>query len=137
MQIFPLNPDGTLNRQEVLDRAVAGLVAQGGPAFDPEMPGCRYLDVKANRRCAIGQFIPAELEGEVVEEVAVSELLRDYLRVDCPSEKDMRFLEELQNTHDSVAEQSDSDEEFFLELKNRLEVENKTWGLVLPEIQTQ
>lgn len=91
-----------MNRQELFDKAVTGILKQGGPSVDSDcMNGCVYRGPHG-LRCAIGHLI--EDETLLEETCGISNLLlrrpavREALGVE--GTDDERFLCDLQSCHD-------------------------------------
>lgn len=49
-----------MDRQEVFDTVVGGVLKQGGPSIDSTTRVCRYLHHGTGRRCAAGQLLTPE-----------------------------------------------------------------------------
>lgn len=98
-----------MNRQELFDKAVAGLLAQDGPSVN-ESGFCVYFG-PGNCRCAFGHLIPPEFEERVrVNHNAgfiVAQLLNQVPELgevlEVRDESDLQFLEAMQLTlHDKI-----------------------------------
>lgn len=94
-----------MNRQDLFDRAVAGIRKQGGLALTDNGLGCLYL-TKDGRRCAIGHLLP---EGHPALSpkvgMGVTNLFRNYPDLNTyfgVASDDIQFLIELQRVHDKA-----------------------------------
>lgn len=116
-----------MNLQTFFDTAIAGIVAQGGPAFNKADQVCQYrvtMPDGSTRKCAIGQHIPdasyhpsmdkMHALFDIVEGIRSGELMASYARTGKTSiaiaaipgflggiaQKDIRAL---QGVHDDAA----------------------------------
>lgn len=118
--------------QLALNAAVAGVVAQGNPAFDKDAGGCRYR-TEDGMKCAAGFLIPdedydPEMEGKSADHHAVM----PYISV--PNTFENRdFLVRLQGAHDTPALQGVRDEEFVRRFKKMAADVAISFGLTIPK----
>lgn len=90
-----------MSKQEVFDRALFGIRAQGGPSRNADGGSCKYR-TSSGRKCAIGHNISDEaydsgLEGRIAENVLITEALRKSGVIE-----ETLFLTELQLAHDQA-----------------------------------
>lgn len=130
-----------MNRQEIFDKAVGGIIKQGGPAArqdsDGTFMGCMYYVEDSGRRCAIGQLLTDEQQSLVEEGEGVISMLgdgspddegeeHDYDRAGLmellgqPNLADITFLDQLQGVHDVAARETRGDESFLHVFKQRV-----------------
>lgn len=97
-----------MNRQELFDKAVAGLLAQDGPSVNHG--GCVYIG-PGNCRCAVGHLIPPEFEERVLKNynsgISAYSLLQRIPELrptfGIGDGDDVRFLEQMQwGLHDAI-----------------------------------
>jgi hypothetical protein len=109
--------------QEIFDRSVGGVIAQGGPAGyrldDRDGFVCLYRDPNHNRKCAFGILIPDELYEEHMEDKPVHILLQDYPNLRSMFGEHEGLLTELQVAHDEAAKNEYDLAEDFLTLFKR------------------
>jgi hypothetical protein len=97
-----------MTKQEMFDRVLEGIVAQGGGAI--ERGQCRYLTT-TKRRCAAGLF----LEGEEGRSMIGSAAFYKHRFTSIVGEENINFLSELQAAHDnSFIRDSQSDSAFLI-----------------------
>lgn len=124
-----------LTKQEILDIAVAGILAQGEPSRASSLkenpgPRCRYR--LGEKRCAIGWCIPDEQYQERFDDNASLQCVRDNV----PSLHNVSydFLSELQACHDEACYGGRDPENFIERFLNRCEQFAEQKGL---EMQTE
>lgn len=100
----------TLTQQEIFDTAYKAIVAQGGPALNPDEGICCYLDPTTGNRCAIGHLLPENLARSWdTRKIAASDLRHDSDLADALLKRanidvetiSAEFLIRLQDAHDS------------------------------------
>lgn len=124
-----------LNRQDILEATVMGIVTQGGPSLDDGgNPAYRGND---GCRCALGFLIDdanydPSLEGFNLDSYSVSGALAKSLpEFDCD---DRKFLRELQWAHDLTVDDMEYDDaDFWSGWVTRLVELCKDTGLRFPE----
>lgn len=97
-----------MNKQEVFDTVATGLIAQGRQSKDDTDTGCRYRGWEATK-CAIGLLIKDEdynvaLENNPVSDLGIQRALKSSLGLDCLTDAELRFLEDLRQVHDEYDE---------------------------------
>ena len=101
-----------VNNQEAFNKAVLGVVAQGGPSMvEPHLDYCSQCAYRAEngRKCAVGHLIEDEDYDPYVERKSVSHLhFRGYLPK--LSDVSVELLVELQDSHDSMLADENLDE---------------------------
>lgn len=113
-----------LTRQEIFDKAVGGVIAQGGAsieyedgAYDYGAPDCRYRagPTGTERACGIGQLIHDEHYSSDLEGMPVNcvEAPFRYVLVNIDIDHDRDFLACLQNCHDDATRDARSDTDFL------------------------
>lgn len=116
-----------LTRQEIFDKAVGGVIAQGGASITydgdaynygkfGEKAECQYRTTPtgAKRACTVGQLIAdenytAELENEIADSLKIRHAFPD---INCVCDED--FLLHLQICHDDATMFAANDEEFLV-----------------------
>lgn len=100
METLP-KPYSEWSLQELFDRAVGGVIEQGGPSLGAEMKGCVAECLYRGENgacCAVGWLIPEDLYKPTFEGSRLDELL-----VDLPFKKvQVRLIGRLQYAHDDV-----------------------------------
>ena len=108
-----------MNNQEAFNKAVIGVVAQGGPSMKSRHLGvssqCVY-HAKDGRKCAVGHLIEDEDYDHVIENKTVTHLhVMGYIQK--LSNVSVELLVKLQDAHDSMLADENLDE-FIADAKN-------------------
>lgn len=130
--------------QEIFDKAFAGIVAQGKPAFSLES-GCEYVKEDGSR-CAVGVLLDEETAKSWTKGFvgSVEDLMYDFQReggttygVTIPQWvfDNVELLEEMQVAHDQSARLTyvGSPELWLGDFVDRMKTVAKTFGLKFPE----
>jgi hypothetical protein len=105
-----------LNKQEAFDKAVRGIILQGGPSIAGV--DCLYRGPDG-RKCAIGHLIPddvydPEMEGRGITTTATTSRIRKFLvSQGWDSVEDIYFLLGLQEIHDNASMSRDFINDFI------------------------
>jgi hypothetical protein len=103
-----------MNKQEIFDTVVKGILAQGGESFDHKKGFCVYKNSNG-RKCAIGQLISEEKYNPEVETLRLNSVLK---LIDSKYTEEFLFFDKLQHIHDVSGRSSRSDrrvsDEIFL-----------------------
>jgi hypothetical protein len=100
-----------LNKQEAFDKAVKGIILQGGPSR--EGTGCLYRGPDG-KKCAIGHLIPDELYDPDMEGRGMSiHAFTKFAAILGWNESDIKFLSGLQETHDNASMSRDFINDFI------------------------
>lgn len=94
-----------MNIQEIFDKGVKGVVAQGAYAFNEDEQQCQYLDKNGNR-CMIGFLAKDNEQAEIWEssEMGAQEILIDLGFEELPNFVEVfEFMGLLQSEHDEIA----------------------------------
>jgi hypothetical protein len=86
-----------MNKQEIFDRGVAGILKQGEPAIDPRRNLCKYRDDQGHA-CFVGKLIPDEIYTPELEAEALSDVVA-LIKAD----EHYDLLAECQEAHDTAA----------------------------------
>jgi hypothetical protein len=92
-----------LNKQEAFDKAVKGIILQGGPSREDGGTGCLYRGPDG-KKCAIGYLIPDELYDPDMEGRGMStHAFAKFAKILHWNADDIEFLSGLQETHDNAS----------------------------------
>lgn len=120
-----------MTEQEIFDKAVIGIVEQGGPATRGEgSVACEYLN-EEGKRCALGHCIPESYSLEACKLMTLNEVH------DLPElcEVPFEFLEKLQKCHDcAVSDNVNQGEEFMPNFLRYAQNFADGHGLKMPEV---
>jgi hypothetical protein len=125
-----------LSPQQIFDKALTGVRAQGGPSVPIGCLGCRYRTQRGDqvRACGVGHLIPDNLYEESFDASGNTSVLR-LLRlvpsfknalfeggVDVDDEISLDLLGVIQQAHDNAVAKhvNDSDEEFLDAFERRM-----------------
>ena len=118
--------------QQLFNRAVLGVLAQGGPSRHPAY-ACAYRS-STGRKCAVGQLIADEHYKPALEgRPAFSPMVMDAVRRSNPNlpERAHKLLASLQRAHDALNDRTD--EEFLTAFRKRAEAVAFTYHLEMPD----
>ena len=97
--------------QEIFDRAVCGVIAQGGPSSGQDGPRYRSSD---GRRCAAGHVLPEEAHSDTLEGLdARSGRVTRALRGAGVDDVGLALVDRLQYLHDELAKLDIDDDNFL------------------------
>lgn len=119
-----------MNKQELLNKAYAGIIAQGGPSF--ENGSCLYTS-KDGKHCAIGHLldIPAAYNKRTVSALPWNVLTE----LGAENSSDIDFLSRLQAAHDWPALDGLEGKYFLAEFNRNITTMAALEGLVNPANQ--
>ena len=132
-------------KQSIIETVVMGLVAQGGPSVERADGDTRCLYVGQNgRRCAIGLLLgdtdfPKYCNGKSVQMSAEIQDALKKIGMKLESDKDISFLQSIQQAHDYAATPGDGDgdyvddDSFFRSFDCHIRNVCKIWDLRFPE----
>lgn len=126
-----------LTRQQIFDKSIGGIIAQGGAAVYYDGSDDRYAHgeskynygpmgiiatccyrtglTSSERACGIGQLIADENYKRSIERKPVSAIPDVHLVLpDIDISTNMPFLVDIQSCHDEATEAANNDEEFFV-----------------------
>ncbi len=104
-----------LTAQEIFDKAVSGIRAQGG--FGYSCGGCAYLAPNGNR-CAIGMLVSEEVAAKWVKacfgsfDLSGEAMHQDLMNKGIDPKTHFKLLQDLQDAHDNAATNTGTMEEF-------------------------
>jgi hypothetical protein len=124
-----------MTNQEIFDKAVSGIIAQGGPSTRI-MPGdnvvCCYR-TETGRKCAIGQLIADEFYHKEMEgrnasaSLVIGAITRSIGSISGVPQR--VFMSALQGIHDALTLSTSTDEEFLVSFKEKAYDFAKKWEL--------
>lgn len=111
----------TLTTQQIFNRAVTGVLSQGGPSVrhgrdhtDEPSVFCLYRSPNG-RRCAAGWVIPDELYKEDMESNLAGNVFRRPALAGLVTGVGCDLLQRLQDVHDGLANTHQGDDDTFLD----------------------
>lgn len=110
-----------MNKQQIFDTVVKGILSQGGESFNSGTGYCAYRNGQG-RKCAIGWLIPDEIYTSNMEYAYSVDDITNKIGIDAEHDA---FCFELQMIHDSsgragLGNHRKSDEDFLSEWKKRM-----------------
>jgi hypothetical protein len=124
-----------MTNQEIFDKAVSGIITQGGPSTTSErceiggLVECRYRS-ETGRKCVIGQLIADEFYRKEMEgRNASSSLVIGAITRSIGGVPQLVFMSALQGIHDALTLSTSTDEEFLVSFKEKAYDFAKEWKL--------
>ena len=133
-----------MNRQEIFNKAVMGIINQGGPSYEQSdgSPAPLYHNGTNDRCCAMGHIVPKETAQRLqydYDGINIRSIINDYDNIkelfDVKSYDDGIFLQNLQDLHDAILDNTNNvnDKQFMKIFKENAIVFAHKYNLNMPE----